>query len=29
MESTFEKIRGFLAEQLGVDASQITMDRWS
>ena len=26
MESTFEKIRGFLAEQLGVDASQITMD---
>lgn len=26
MESTFEKIRGFLAEQLGVDAGQITMD---
>ena len=26
MDSTFEKIRGFLAEQLGVDASQITMD---
>ena len=26
MDSTFEKIRSFLAEQLGVDASQITMD---
>ena len=26
MDSTFEKIRSFLAEQLGVDTSQITMD---
>ena len=25
MDSTFEKRRGFLAEHLGVDASQITM----
>ena len=26
MESTFEKIRGFLAEQLGVEPDKITMD---
>ncbi len=26
MDSTFEKIRGFLAEQLGVAPDQITMD---
>ena len=27
MESPFEKIRGFLAEHLGVNAGQIPMDR--
>ncbi|HJB59501.1 MAG TPA: acyl carrier protein [Candidatus Faecalibacterium faecipullorum] len=26
MESTFEKIRGFLAEQLGIEPEKITMD---
>lgn len=26
MENTFEKIRGFLAEQLGVEPEKITMD---
>ena len=26
MDSTFEKIRGFLAEQLGVEPQTITMD---
>ena len=26
MESTFEKIRGFLAEQLGIGPEKITMD---
>ena len=26
MENTFEKIRGFLAEQLGVEPGKITMD---